>query len=94
MRACVCLCMFVGVCMCSHSKRCVCSYSKGSIVVHYKLAVKKTAAAATLNTIVESVKQAASDGSFGNFTVDPKSVVAKSELIVIVHFAGVNAFSG
>ena len=53
--------------------------SKGSVVVNYELAVKKTAAAETLNTIVETVKKAVSDDSFGNFTVDPTSIKATSE---------------
>ena len=55
-------------------------------MVNYELAVKKTAAAETLNTIVQAVKKAASSGSFGNFTIDPKSIKATSELFMWLSF--------
>ncbi|KAI0218521.1 hypothetical protein LSAT2_029794 [Lamellibrachia satsuma] len=57
------------------------TFSDGSIVVNYELAVKKAAATETLNTIVDTVKKATEDGSFGNFTIDPTSIQAtKSDL--------------
>jgi len=51
-------------------------------VVHYELAVKKTAATETMNTIVQTVNKAAREGTFGNFTVDPQSIKATSEFCV------------
>ena len=54
--------------------------SKGSVVVKYELAVKKTAASSTLNTIVDTVNEASENGTFGNFTIDPASIKAESEL--------------
>ena len=48
----------------------LCSCSECSILVNYELAVKKAAATETLNTIVDTVKKATEDGSFGNFTID------------------------
>ena len=41
--------------------------------------MKKAAATETLNTIVDTVKKATEDGSFGNFTIDPTSIQATSE---------------
>ena len=53
--------------------------SEGSVVVHYELAVNKAEATKTLNTIVDTVKEATKSGSFGNFVIDPKSVKIESE---------------
>ena len=53
--------------------------SPGSVVVHYELAVKKTEAAETMNTIVQTIERATSEGNFGNFAIDPQSIKATSE---------------
>ena len=53
--------------------------SEGSIDVHYELAVNKAKATKTLETIVDTVKEATKSGSFGNFTIDPESVKVESE---------------
>ena len=41
--------------------------------------MNKAKATKTLETILDTVKEAAQDGSFGNFTADPISVTGESE---------------
>ena len=53
--------------------------SEGSIDVNYELAVNKAEATKTLETIIDTVKEATKSGSFGNFTIDPESVKVESE---------------
>ncbi|KAK2160869.1 hypothetical protein NP493_1610g01023 [Ridgeia piscesae] len=55
------------------------TFSEGSVVVNYELAVNKAAATKTLETIVDTVKEATKNGSFGNFAIDPESVKVESE---------------
>ncbi|KAK2157062.1 hypothetical protein NP493_1917g00021 [Ridgeia piscesae] len=50
------------------------TFSKGSIDVNYELAVNKAEATKTLETIIDTVKEATKSGSFGNFIIDPASV--------------------
>ena len=53
--------------------------SEGSIDVNYELAVNKAKATKTLETIIDTVKEATQNGYFGNFTIDPESVKVESE---------------
>ena len=41
--------------------------------------MNKAKATQTLETILDTVKEATHGGSFGNFTIDPKSVKVESE---------------
>ena len=42
--------------------------------------MKKAAASNTVKTIVDTVKEASENGTFGNFTIDLTSIKAESEL--------------
>ena len=54
--------------------------SKGSVDVKYELAVKKAAASNTVETIVDTVKEASKNGIFGMFAIDLTSIKGESEL--------------
>ena len=41
--------------------------------------MNKAEATKTLETIIDTVKEATKSGSFGNFTIDPESVKVESE---------------
>lgn len=50
-------------------------FSQGSVVVNYTLVFTDDMAPITTDDVSDVMKQAATDGSFGNFTVDPNSIV-------------------
>ena len=57
--------------------------SKGSVIVNYELAVNKAKTTDTLNTILDTIKSATHNGSFGNFDIDPSFTKASGELYFV-----------
>ena len=64
--------------------------SKGSVIVNYELAVNKAKTTDILNTILDTIKSATHNGSFGNFDIDPTFTKASGELYLFFLFIYLN----